>query len=154
MHTELPPISEECKSPLSDGKVAIFPTRPPNQNAELLAKTRTETDAYEFAKLALMPPLEYERIRLEKAKQLGCRPSFLDRHVERIRAAIGDFEHRHPEHYERGTATRGRLWDDERPFTSFVLATSAEEVRGEMRTVDLHLLADGELSVCTGVPCD
>jgi len=32
-----------------------------------------------IAKLAAMKPLEYERVRIEQATQMGCRPPILDK---------------------------------------------------------------------------
>jgi putative DNA primase/helicase len=42
-------------------------------------------DAAEFARLAALSPLQYDRERKEAAKRLGCRPSTLDRQVARQR---------------------------------------------------------------------
>jgi len=39
----------------------------------------------EIQKLAKLPPLEYDRVRTEMAKRLGCRVATLDEEVRRLR---------------------------------------------------------------------
>lgn len=49
------------------------------------ADTPRNADDEAIARLARMPPLEYERVREEEAEKLGCRGSVLDRLVEKLR---------------------------------------------------------------------
>jgi putative DNA primase/helicase len=59
--------------------------RPP-ANGKASPDHRAE-DAAEIARLAVLPPLDYDRERQPAAKRLGCRPAILDQLVEAARAA-------------------------------------------------------------------
>ena len=60
----------------------------PNQkdsNAEIEGYARLNMEAGIFATLAAMPEMMYEQLRIEQAKKMGCRPSALDKIVNRIK---------------------------------------------------------------------
>ncbi len=52
-----------------------------------MTSDRSAEDALEIARLATLPPLEYEREREAAAERMGCRVSILDRLVAAARAA-------------------------------------------------------------------
>jgi len=54
--------------------------------AERREQARRESDAAEIARLAGLPPIEYDRARKDAAKKLGVRPTTLDAELAKLRA--------------------------------------------------------------------
>lgn len=88
-----------------ESNVVGFPT----QNAAPQEGVNLERDALALAKLAVMPSIEYERIRVKMAKELGWRHGFLDQRVKHIKGLIVSLLHGYrPGVWEKGEAQVGR----------------------------------------------
>lgn len=77
--------TEAAVAPQSKTEVSSL-TPSPNDSA-LVSNTSapTRNDDELIASLAAMKPLEYERVRIEQAKRMGCRPAVLDTLVKTAR---------------------------------------------------------------------
>jgi hypothetical protein len=96
-----------------------------------------------------MDAVSYERCRLAKAKEIGCRASFLDKTVSGLREEILMFEARcHPNkttHCEDVTSII--LWrEDDSDLPTWMLARSEDDKQQRC----LVLLTDGSLKVNVG----
>jgi hypothetical protein len=74
-------------------------------NARVEGDRKRLEDAQAVVKLAAMETLAYERARVEAAKKLGIRVTFLDRLVGEIRQRRGGFRIRHMVDEDRAGAT-------------------------------------------------
>jgi hypothetical protein len=66
----------------------IKPEPPPTENVAAEASDKKETDEESLERLAALPPLEYDRVRVEEAQRLRCRPATLDKDVESRRLSL------------------------------------------------------------------
>lgn len=126
-----------------------FPDKAKAHNDAVLERQDFAETARTIARLALMDAVSYERMRLGKAKEIGCRASFLDKTVRRVRENILLFEAR----WHRHTLTRCEdprnaplHFDDGTCAPAWALAI-AEDDRDRQC---LLLLADGSLKTETG----
>jgi hypothetical protein len=133
-------------------------------NERVLAERQRRGDALEIARLSILDHVEYERARIEAAKKLGVRISFLDKTIERIRERIRDFEAAHvvaaPDglkgvnfHHDDGCVTAGIILRKGRhqPARKWNTETrSYDETPGSF--VDLIMLADGFCTIVNGMP--
>jgi hypothetical protein len=151
---------------MSDNVISLPSKATPleKDNQRVLAERQRQADALEIARLSILDHVEYERARIEAAKKLWVRISFLDRTVERVREGIRNFEAAHlvagPDglkgvtfHHDDGRVTAGiilrrgqhqptRKWNPE--------TRSYDETPGSL--VDLIMLADGFCTIINGVP--
>jgi Protein of unknown function (DUF3631)/BT4734-like, N-terminal domain len=67
-------------------KIVQFTTVGHSVNADTPAEK--ETDEETLQRLAALPPLEYDRVRVSEAQRLGCRPATLDKYVESRRLTL------------------------------------------------------------------
>jgi hypothetical protein len=63
-------------------------TEPKNEAAAQSSAAREETDEQSLQRLAALSPLEYDRVRIEEAQRLRCRPVILDKIVESRRVTF------------------------------------------------------------------
>jgi hypothetical protein len=150
---------------MSDNVISL-PSRatPLEKDNGVLLERRRQADALEIARLSILDHVEYERARIEAAKKLGIRISFLDKTIERVRERIRDFEAAHVISAPDGLKGLNFHHDDGRVTAGIILRRGRHQPARKWNTetcgydetprglVDLIMLADGFCTIVNGVP--
>ena len=134
-----------------DNKVTKFPVKSRKTSDD--GSDRTSIDsARVVAKLGVMNAMDYERTRMQAAKDLGCRVSFLDRLVKRVRESIQGFKASHWKnfHLEPEPVCTNFHENDGTVIPAWRIARSVE--KNPLDIASLVLLSDGNFTITHAVP--
>jgi hypothetical protein len=132
---------------MTDDDSNVVPLRPAAPSPEGWGKR--EQEALTIARLGALPELEYERCRLSAARGLGCRVTWLDRVIGRLRGTIEKYKQIPPARDGKAVGEGITFWPERGPpIIGFVVTTAHWQGR------DWHylVLADGNGSVVRSTP--